>query len=336
MKDQKKIFITGIAGFIGSHLASFLIKRGDYVIGCDNFNDYYTPELKKQRALKLKTLGIEVINCDIQNIHTFQSLFEKENFTHIVHLAAQAGVRYSLTHPQPYVDSNLDGFLQILEHCRRFPQLKLIFASSSSVYGGNTKTPFSESDPTDTPVSLYAATKKAGELLAKSYHHLYRIPMTGLRFFTVYGPWGRPDMAYYSFAESILKGTPIPVFNHGKMKRDFTYIDDIVQGTTRAIDTCNDFEIYNLGNNQPEQLMTLIQLLEESLGEKAQLDFKPMQKGDVVETFADISKAQAHLGFTPKTSLAEGIPKFTEWLLNKESFKSGGKGLEKITCDHVI
>lgn len=316
MKVQKKIFITGIAGFVGFHLASFLIKRGDYVIGCDNFNDYYNPDLKKERANKLKALGIEVVSCDIQNISSLDSLFAKENISHMVHLAAQAGVRYSLTHPQPYADSNLDGFLQILEVCRRFPSLKLIFASSSSVYGGNTKIPFSETDPTDQPISLYAATKKAGELLAKSYHHLYHIPMTALRFFTVYGPYGRPDMAYYSFAEKIMENIPIPVFNGGKMRRDFTYIDDIIQGTAAAVDQCNGFEIYNLGNNKPEELMTLITLLENSLGKKAQLDFKPMQKGDVVETFADISKAQKKLGFHPQTSLADGISKFTDWYLS--------------------
>lgn len=284
------------------------------MIGCDNFNDYYTPTLKNNRANKLKTLGIEVINCDIQNIHLIHKQFEQETFTHLVHLAAQAGVRYSLTHPQAYSDSNLNGFLQILETCRHFPPLKLIFASSSSVYGGNTKIPFSETDETENPVSLYAATKKSGELLAKSYHNLYHIPMTGLRFFTVYGPWGRPDMAYYSFAERILKDLPLPLFNQGKMKRDFTYIDDIIQGTAAAIDYCEGFEIYNLGNNHAEDLMTLIHLLEENLGKKAKLDFLPMQQGDVVETFADITKAQNALGFTPQTSLAEGIPRFIEWL----------------------
>ncbi|MGE0197561.1 MAG: NAD-dependent epimerase/dehydratase family protein [Simkaniaceae bacterium] len=313
MKTQKKIFITGIAGFIGFHLASFLSKRGDYVIGCDNFNDYYTPTLKNNRANKLKTLGIEVINCDIQNIHLIHKQFEQETFTHLVHLAAQAGVRYSLTHPQVYSDSNLSGFLQILETCRHFPPLKLIFASSSSVYGGNIKIPFSETDETENPVSLYAATKKSGELLAKSYHNLYQIPMTGLRFFTVYGPWGRPDMAYYSFTERMLKDLPLPLFNQGKMKRDFTYIDDIIQGTAAAIDYCHGFEIYNLGNNHAEELMTLIHLLEENLGKKAKLDFQPMQQGDVVETFADITKAHKNLGFTPQISLAEGIPRFIEW-----------------------
>jgi UDP-glucuronate 4-epimerase len=314
METKKKILITGIAGFIGFHLASFLIKKGDYVIGCDNFNDYYTPELKKVRAEKLNALGIKVIPLDIQNIQELIPLLKENGITHIVHLAAQAGVRYSITHPMPYADSNLTGFLSVLELARAI-EAKLIFASSSSVYGGNTKIPFSESDPTDSPVSLYAATKKSGELLAKSYHHLYQIPMTGLRFFTVYGPWGRPDMAYYSFSEKILAGQPIPVFNHGKMERDFTYIDDIIEGTSAAIDHCSGFEIYNLGNNQPEPLMNLITLLESALGKKALLDYKPMQAGDVTTTYADISKAQANLAYAPKTSLASGIDKFTDWLL---------------------
>ena len=313
MRDQKKfIFITGIAGFIGFHLASSLIKNGDYVIGCDNFNNYYSPDLKRARADQLRNLGIEVIEEDIQNIHAL-----KQNITHIVHLAAQAGVRYSITHPQPYSDSNLDGFLKILELCRSISDVKLIFASSSSVYGNNTKIPFSETDPTDSPISLYAATKKSGELMAKSYHHLYNIPMVGLRFFTVYGPWGRPDMAYYSFAEKIRKGTPIPVFNHGKMERDFTYVDDIVQGTIRALDHCNGFEIYNLGNNKPEPLMHLIELLETHLGKKAQIDFQPMQMGDVKSTYADIQKAERELGFSPTTPLDVGIAKFSDWFLTQ-------------------
>ncbi|QVL55701.1 MAG: GDP-mannose 4,6-dehydratase [Simkaniaceae bacterium] len=309
MRDKKKfIFITGIAGFIGFHLASSLIKNGDYVIGCDNFNNYYSPDLKRARADQLRSLGIEVIEEDIQNIRSL-----KQNITHIVHLAAQAGVRYSITHPQPYSDSNLDGFLKVLELCRSIPNVKLIFASSSSVYGGNTKIPFSETDPTDSPISLYAATKKSGELMAKSYHHLYNIPMVGLRFFTVYGPWGRPDMAYYSFAEKIQRGEPIPVFNHGEMERDFTYVDDIVQGTIRALDRCNGYEIYNLGNNKPEPLMHLIKLLETHIRKKALIDFQPMQMGDVKTTYADIQKAEKDLGFSPTTSLDVGIAKFSEW-----------------------
>ena len=317
MRDKKKfIFITGIAGFIGFHLASSLIKNGDYVIGCDNFNNYYSPDLKRARADQLRSLGIEVIEEDIQNIRSL-----KQNITHIVHLAAQAGVRYSITHPQPYSDSNLDGFLKILELCRSIPNVKLIFASSSSVYGGNTKIPFSETDPTDSPISLYAATKKSGELMAKSYHHLYNIPMVGLRFFTVYGPWGRPDMAYYSFAEKIQRGEPIPVFNHGEMERDFTYVDDIVQGTIRALDRCNGYEIYNLGNNKPEPLMHLIKLLETHIRKTALIDFQPMQMGDVKTTYADIQKAEKDLGFSPTTSLDVGIAKFSDWFLKEQVAK---------------
>ena len=291
------------------------------MIGCDNFNNYYTPFLKKKRAALLQAEGIEVLNHDVQDLLALLPRLKKERITHIVHLAAQAGVRYSITHPQPYVDSNLDGFVQVLQLTRQL-ELPLIFASSSSVYGGNTKIPFSETDPTESPISLYAATKKSGELLAKSYHHLYGIPMTALRFFTVYGPWGRPDMAYFSFAEKIVKGKPLPVFNGGEMERDFTYIDDIIAGTASAIDHCNGFEIYNLGNHRPEKLMTLITLLEETLGEKALLDFQPMQRGDVKSTYADIDKAKSALGFIPKTSLKEGIAKFSEWFLTlKETEK---------------
>ena len=278
------------------------------MIGCDNFNNYYSPKLKKKRAEILRNMGIEVLDQDIQTLKPFD-----QKITHVLHLAAQAGVRYSITHPQPYADSNLDGFLKVLEACRHTPNVKLVFASSSSVYGDNTKIPFSETDPTDAPISLYAATKKAGELLAKSYHHLYHIPMTGLRFFTVYGPWGRPDMAYFSFAEKIENNVPIPVFNSGKMERDFTYIDDIVQGTVSALDNTRDFEIYNLGNNTPKPLMHLITLLETELGKKAQLDLLPMQPGDVPTTFADITKAQKNLAYSPTTSLDDGIKKFSQW-----------------------
>jgi len=314
MESNKKILITGVAGFIGFHLACFLVQKGDYVIGCDNFNDYYTLKLKNARAEILKALKVEILSLPIEKIQTVSSSLKEKQITHLIHLAAQAGVRYSITHPFPYGDSNLIGFLSILE-LSRFLKAKLIFASSSSVYGSNTKIPFSETDSTDSPISLYGATKKSGELLAKSYHHLYQIPMTGLRFFTVYGPWGRPDMAYYSFSEKILAKEPIPVFNHGKMKRDFTYIDDIIQGIAAAIDRCNGFEIYNLGNHKPERLMDLISFLESALGEKALIHYKPMQLGDVITTYADISKAKKHLGFAPKTSLASGINQFIDWLL---------------------
>ncbi|MCK4934964.1 MAG: NAD-dependent epimerase/dehydratase family protein, partial [Simkaniaceae bacterium] len=223
---EKKIFITGIAGFIGFHLAKYLHNRGDIVIGCDNFNAYYSPELKRARSDQLKKLGISVHALDIQETNALKDLIHKNHITHIVHLAAQAGVRYSLTHPESYEENNLKGFLSILEICKSHPQIKLTYASSSSVYGLNKKIPFSENDPTDAPTNLYAATKKANELMAHAYHHLYGISVTGLRYFTVYGPWGRPDMAYFLFAKAIQKGEPINVFNHGKMRRDFTYIDD--------------------------------------------------------------------------------------------------------------
>ncbi len=321
MIRQKQIFITGIAGFIGYHLASFLQKRGDYVIGCDNFNDYYSPDLKRKRAEMLREQGVEILDLDIRNLKQHAGLLKKKKISHVVHLAAQAGVRYSIENPRAYLDANIDGFLEVLELCRHHTDVNLIFASSSSVYGKNKKVPFTETDKTDHQVSLYGATKKAGESLAFSYHHLYGIPMVGLRFFTVYGPWGRPDMAYYSFAKAIQEEKPIHVFNHGKMKRDFTYIADIVQGTVQAIDrTKKDFQIYNLGNHKSEELMTLISLLEEKLEKKAIIEFKPMQMGDVVDTFADIAKAEKDLGFNPKTSLKEGISHFIEWYLKQSPF----------------
>ena len=312
-----KVLVTGCAGFIGFHLAIALKRRGDDVIGCDNFNDYYSPQLKHERAGILKDLGIEVIASDIRNIKTLSPLFTSRPITHLVHLAAQAGVRYSLTHPQTYIESNIDGLLQVLELCRSVPHLKLIFASSSSVYGNHTKAPFSEKSQTDDPASLYAATKKGGELLAKTYHHLFNLSITSLRFFTVYGPWGRPDMAYFSFAKAIMKGKEIPIFNQGKMKRDFTYITDIEKGVLQAIDLCNGYHLYNLGNSESQELMTLVDLLEKSLGKKAKLSLKPMQKGDVFETYADISKAKKELGFVPSISLSEGISIFTRWFLEK-------------------
>lgn len=310
---KKNILITGAAGFIGFHLAQHLSKRGDFVIGYDNFNDYYSPRLKQDRAKILHREGIEVIKGDICAISSLHEVIEKYRISHIVHLAAQAGVRYSIANPQAYIKANLEGFLNILETCRRFPNLKLTYASSSSVYGLNTKVPFSIEDRTDQQASLYGVTKKTNELMAGTYHHLYGIPVTGLRFFTVYGPWGRPDMAYFGFTNMILNEQPIEIFNKGKMQRDFTYIDDIVAGTAAAIDLESACEVFNLGNHQPVELLQFVKVLEKALGKKAQKKLLPMQSGDVVSTYADIEYSRQKLGFVPKTSLEEGIPRFVEW-----------------------
>jgi UDP-glucuronate 4-epimerase len=317
---SKKIFITGIAGFVGFHLALFLKKRGDVVAGCDNFNPYYDPTLKQARAKHLTQHGILVHDCDIRNAPHIEKSVLDHDTTHFVHLAAQAGVRHSIKHPESYVQSNLDGFVQIMEVCRRHPSIKFIYASSSSVYGLNQKVPFSENDPTDRPASLYGATKKSNELMAHAYHHLYGMHVTGLRFFTVYGPWGRPDMAYFSFTEAILQGKPIHVYNKGEMKRDFTYIDDIVAGTAAAIDLGAPCEIFNLGNNRPEEVNNLISIIEELTGKKAIKQFLPIQAGDVQNTYADIAKSQAQLGFKPKISLQEGMRHFVTWY---QSFHNG-------------
>jgi UDP-glucuronate 4-epimerase len=309
---SKKILVTGAAGFIGYHLSRELHERGDTVVGLDNFNDYYTPQLKRAREIQLKKKGIQLIEGDICDTATLNRLIEENRITHIAHLAAQAGVRYSLINPQAYTRSNVDGFLNILEACRKY-QLKLTYASSSSVYGNNAKTPFSENDRTDLQASLYGVTKKSNELMAQAYHHLYQIPVTGLRFFTVYGPWGRPDMAYFSFADAISSGKPIELFNEGKMSRDFTYIDDIIKGTVAAIDTESPFEIFNLGNNQPVELLEFVKIIENSIGKKAHIKFVPMQPGDVMKTYADIGHSKEILNFHPKTSLEEGIPRFIAW-----------------------
>jgi UDP-glucuronate 4-epimerase len=310
---MKRILITGAAGFIGFHLTKALKKRGDFCIGLDNFNNYYNPELKKNRASQLQKLDIEVITSDISDQQKIKQLLLDHGITHVVHLAAQAGVRHSLTHPDDYVSSNLQGFVSLLEALRLNSSIKLIYASSSSVYGTNKKIPFSTEDRTDHPTNLYGATKKANELIAHAYHHLYGIPVTALRFFTAYGPWGRPDMAYYRFAEQICKGEPIAVFNHGAMKRDFTYIDDIVRGTIAAIDLGAACEVFNLGNNRPVDLLYLIHLLEETLGKQAVKEMRPMQTGEVIETFADIEKSQKLLGFSPTVSIEEGISHFIDW-----------------------
>jgi UDP-glucuronate 4-epimerase len=312
----KRILVTGAAGFIGFHFSRFLKARGDFVIGLDNFNTYYTPQLKKDRAMILQQEGIEIIYGDIQDKEKLKELLSKHHITHVVHLAAQAGVRHSLTHPDDYVSSNLQGFVSLLEAIRFFPQCKLVYASSSSVYGLNKKIPFHDEDRTDQPTNLYGATKKANEVIAHAYHHLYGIATTALRFFTAYGPWGRPDMAYYQFTQQICRGEPISVFNHGQMKRDFTYIDDIVRGTAAALDLGAPYEIFNLGNHCPVKLDYLISLIENALGKKAVKKMLPMQPGEVLETYADIEKSQKILGFEPLVSIEEGISRFIEWYKN--------------------
>jgi len=312
---KKRILVTGSAGFIGFHLSNALKKRGDFVIGYDNFNDYYSEQLKESRSEILQKSDIKICKGDLCDLKLLKKITTENGITHIVHLAAQAGVRYSLQNPQSYVKSNIEGFLNILEICRETPTIKLTYASSSSVYGLNEKVPFSEEDRTDQQASLYGATKKSNELFAASYHHLFGISVTALRFFTVYGPWGRPDMAYYSFARAICKNHPIEIYNHGKMKRDFTYIDDIVEGTIAAIDLESKCEIFNLGNHQPVTLMDFIKTLEEALGKKAHLKYLPMQLGDVPITYADIQHSKDKLQFTPKTDLKQGISKFIEWFL---------------------
>lgn len=315
VSTQKNIFITGAAGFIGFHLARRLKALGYHVLGYDNFNHYYNPSLKRKRALILLEEGIEVKEGDLDDLLMLQENMEKQQTTHLVHLAAQAGVRYSLNNPQAYVKANLEGFVNILESCRQNPGMKLIYASSSSVYGLNTKVPFAEDDRTDHQASLYGVTKKANEQMAGTYHHLYGIPVTGLRFFTVYGPWGRPDMAYFSFTQAILAGKPIDVFNEGKLQRDFTYIDDIIDGIVSAIEFGAECEIFNLGNHQPVQLLDFINTLEKILGKKAIMNYRPMQAGDVIKTYADITHSKEKLGFTPKISIEEGLSRFVDWYL---------------------
>lgn len=310
---MKRILITGAAGFIGMHLALLLKKRGDAVVGLDNFNSYYDVQLKRGREKLLQDAEISIIEGDVCSKDTLIDLLNRHKITHFVHLAAQAGVRHSLTHPHEYVKSNLEGFSSVLEACRSIPGIRLIYASSSSVYGRNKKIPFSETDATDHPANFYGATKKANELMAQSYHHLFGLPSIGLRYFTVYGPWGRPDMAYFHFAEAIQIGKPIKVFNHGQMSRDFTYVDDIVEGTAKAIDLDFGCEVVNLGNCRPMPLLTLIELLEKGLGKKAVKEMLPMPAGEMIETYADISKAEKLLGFSPKVSLEEGIERFLEW-----------------------
>jgi UDP-glucuronate 4-epimerase len=313
-----KILITGCAGFIGMHVAERLLARGDEVVGIDCLNDYYDVALKEARLARLQPhAGFRFLRADVAERDIMAGLFAREKPAAVIHLAAQAGVRYSLVNPLAYADSNLLGFVNVLEGCRQTGVGHLVYASSSSVYGGNSKLPFAETDNVDHPVSLYAATKKANELMAYSYSHLYAIPSTGLRFFTVYGPWGRPDMAYFSFTEAILAGRSIDVFNHGRMMRDFTYIDDIAEGVLRVLDRPPVGEpphaLYNIGNHEPVALLEFIETLERALGREAVKRLLPMQPGDVPATYADISALRAATGFAPTTPLADGIGRFVAW-----------------------
>lgn len=311
--NDKKVFITGCAGFIGFHMAQALSKQGNTVIGLDNFNDYYSLKLKKYRADLLRKEGIKVIEGDICNEELLELTVQSFKPTHLLHLAAQAGVRYSLTNPLSYIRSNIEGFTHILELIRNHPFIKLCYASSSSVYGLNGKIPYSIDDLTDNQASLYGMTKKANELMATTYSHLYGIKAVGLRFFTVYGPFGRPDMALYSFTKAILKDQPIEIFNFGNMQRDFTYIDDIVAGTLAAMDFDGKEQLFNLGNHKPVSLLTFVGVLEKALGKKADIRLLPMQPGEIPSTYADIGKSQELLGFVPKTTIEEGIPLFVDW-----------------------
>jgi UDP-glucuronate 4-epimerase len=310
---KKKVLVTGAAGFIGYHVSQALRRRGDFVIGLDNFNDYYSPQLKRDREALLKEEGIDIVEGDICDKEKVEGILRDNAITHVIHLAAQAGVRYSLENPDAYISSNIQGFVSVLEACRSVPGIKFVYASSSSVYGRNTKVPFSIEDRVDNQASLYGATKKSNELIADVYHHLYGIPVVGLRFFTVYGPWGRPDMAYYSFMRKILEGETLPLFNYGKMRRDFTYIDDIVDGVIASVDADIQCEVFNLGNNTPHELGYFVALLEKYAGREVKKELLPMQKGDVFETYADITYSQKILGFTPRVTLEEGLQHFARW-----------------------
>ncbi len=327
-----RVLVTGAAGFIGSHVAHRLLDRGDDVVGLDNLNDYYDVSLKESRLARLTSRpGFRFQQVDVADRQRMPELFASGGFEGVVHLAAQAGVRYSLTNPHAYVDSNLVGFTNILEGCRHARVRHLVYASSSSVYGANTQMPFSIHHNVDHPLSLYAATKKANELMAHTYSHLYGLPTTGLRFFTVYGPWGRPDMALFLFTRAILEGRPIDVFNNGRMRRDFTYIDDIAEGVVRVLDrvasanpdwngarpdpgtSAAPYRLYNIGNHEPVELMRMIDVLEQCLGRTAEKNMLPMQPGDVPATYADVDDLQADVGFHPGTPIEEGVRRFVEW-----------------------
>ena len=327
-----RILVTGVAGFIGSHTAQRLLARGDRVLGIDNLNDYYDVNLKKMRLARLSgQVGFEFIEMDISDRPAMAALFARQKIDRVVHLAAQAGVRYSIENPHAYVDSNLVGFVNVLEGCRHAEVAHLVYASSSSVYGANERLPFSVHDNIDHPLSLYAATKKANELMAHTYSSLYQLPTTGLRFFTVYGPWGRPDMALFKFTKNMLADEPIDVFNYGKHRRDFTYIDDIVEGVIRTLDhtaapnlqwdgakpdpgtSKAPWRVYNIGNSQPVELLTYIHCIEQALGKKAILNLLPLQPGDVPDTFADVADLVVDVGYKPTTPVETGVARFIDW-----------------------
>src|SRR5512139_1816477 len=343
-----KLLVTGAAGFIGYHTAKLLLERGDEVVGLDNLNDYYDVRLKHTRLEILqREAGFKFVKLDLADRAGIAALFAAERFERVINLAAQAGVRYSIQNPLAYVDSNVVGFANILEGCRHHGVEHLVYASTSSVYGANTRMPFSVHQNVDHPLSFYAATKKANELMAHTYAHLYSLPVTGLRFFTVYGPWGRPDMALFLFTRNILAGKPIDVFNHGHHRRDFTYVDDIAEGVVRACDRVAvgnhawdsdapdpgssraPYRLYNIGNNQPVELMHYIEVLEECLGRKAEMNLLPLQQGDVPDTWADIEDLQRDVGYTPATPVEVGIAHFVKWYL--EYYKDGGPMDPKVT-----
>jgi UDP-glucuronate 4-epimerase len=330
-----KVLVTGAAGFIGFHVSQRLLERGDTVVGLDNLNDYYDPSLKESRLDVIRgNPAFSFVRMDLEDADGLMGLFAAEGFDRVVHLAAQAGVRYSIENPRAYIDSNIVGTLNVLEGCRHHPVEHLVYASSSSVYGSNTAMPFSVHDNVDHPLSLYAASKKANELMAHTYSNLYDIPTTGLRFFTVYGPYGRPDMALFYFTKSILAGEPIDVFNYGKHRRDFTYIDDIVEGVLRTLDhiatpapewdsanpdpgtSSSPYRIYNIGNSEPVELMHYIHVIEDCLGKKAEMNLLPLQPGDVPDTYADVQALVADTGYQPDTSVEEGVSRFIKWYLD--------------------
>jgi len=333
-----KVLVTGAAGFIGYHVVNSLLARGDHVVGLDNLNSYYSVNLKRDRLKNIISKNFTFVEGDLSSYSDLKKIFLKHEFDGIIHLGAQAGVRYSIENPDVYIDSNINGFLNILELSSKSSINHLVFASSSSVYGANTNIPFSESDHINHPISLYAATKRSNELMAHAYSHLNDLPISGLRFFTVYGPWGRPDMAYYLFTEAILKQQPIKIFNNGLMKRDFTYIDDIVEGVIRVFDkppnknmknieskydinnSVSNYQVFNIGNNEPVTLKDFIATIEEAAGKKAIKEYLPMQPGDVVETFADIEALNAAVDFKPNTELSIGIGKFVDWYKSYNNF----------------